>query len=64
MAKEEAPKGTGGIGKTTEDGRDEAGGRGKYDHKITCVSCGAINCLEPSWNWYYCWKCGAGPRYQ
>lgn len=61
MADEKAgtkPDKSGGSGKEQGGDSGEAGGRGK-DSLWTCFNDGAGNYIDPNWDYFVCWKCGA-----
>jgi hypothetical protein len=52
------PDKSGGSGKEKGGDACEAGGRAK-DSLWTCFNDGAGNYIDPNWDYFICWKCGA-----
>lgn len=48
------------MGTKTTDSAEVAGR--KKNVVYTCFNCGALNYVDPDWDWFICWKCGAIPE--
>jgi hypothetical protein len=35
----------------------EVAGRGKRKVMYTCWNCGAVNYVDPDWQYFLCWRC-------